>query len=66
MLKVIAELSDLMGRIGADDAVNLDGGGSTTLVTRGPGETVPTVRNHPSGVAERPVANAIGVFSGRP
>jgi len=61
----IAELSDMMGRIGADDAVNLDGGGSTTLVTRAPGETVSTVRNHPSGVAERPVANAIGVFAGR-
>ncbi len=62
----IAELSDLMGRAGADDAVNLDGGGSTTLVTRGPGETASTVRNHPSGVAERPVANAIGVFGDRP
>lgn len=59
----IAELADVMSRIGADDAVNLDGGGSTTLVTRAPGDPASTVRNHPSGVAERPVANAVGVFS---
>jgi Phosphodiester glycosidase len=59
----VAELADTMGEIGADDAVNLDGGGSTTLVTRAPGDPASTVRNHPSGVAERPVANAVGVFS---
>jgi hypothetical protein len=53
--------------MGADDAVNLDGGGSTTLVARDPGAAAVTVRNHPSGGAERPVANAIGVFAaGRP
>jgi hypothetical protein len=60
----IAELAAVMRRIGADDAVNLDGGGSTTLVARAPGATAATVRNHPSGGAERPVANAIGVFAG--
>ena len=53
-----------MAALGADDAVNLDGGGSTTLVTRAPGDPASTVRNNPSGVAERPVANAVGVFSG--
>nr|WP_232792606.1 phosphodiester glycosidase family protein [Actinacidiphila yeochonensis] len=59
----VAEVADLMRRAGADDAVNLDGGGSTTLVTRNPGAPASTVRNHPSGTAERPVANAIGVLS---
>ncbi|WP_202234126.1 phosphodiester glycosidase family protein [Actinacidiphila reveromycinica] len=59
----VAEVADVMRRAGADDAVNLDGGGSTTLVTRGPGQAAATVRNNPSGVAERPVANAVGVFS---
>ena len=59
----IAELAGTMAAIGADDAVNLDGGGSTTLVTRAPGDPASTVRNNPSGVAERPVANAVGVFS---
>jgi hypothetical protein len=59
----VAEVADVMRRAGADDAVNLDGGGSTTLVTRSPGQPASQVRNHPSGVAERPVANAVGVFS---
>jgi exopolysaccharide biosynthesis protein len=60
----VSELAGVMREIGADDAVNLDGGGSTTLVTRSPGDPASTVRNNPSGVAERPVANAVGVFSG--
>lgn len=60
----VAELATVMREIGADAAVNLDGGGSTTLVTRTPGAPASTVRNHPSGGAERPVANAIGVFAG--
>jgi exopolysaccharide biosynthesis protein len=29
------ELADIMVRLGARDAINLDGGGSTTLVHRG-------------------------------
>ncbi|WNI19641.1 phosphodiester glycosidase family protein [Streptomyces sp. ITFR-21] len=61
----VAELAGVMRRIGADDAVDLDGGGSTTLVTRAAGQPAVTVRNHPSGGAERPVANAIGVFADR-
>ncbi|MFD7662633.1 phosphodiester glycosidase family protein [Streptomyces sp. NPDC059788] len=59
----VRELADLMDRLGARDAVNLDGGGSSTLVTREPGSPGSTVRNHPSGGAERPVPNAIGVFA---
>nr|WP_030587687.1 phosphodiester glycosidase family protein [Streptomyces rimosus] len=59
----VRELADLMDRLGARDAINLDGGGSSTLVTREPGSPGSTVRNHPSGGAERPVPNAIGVFA---
>lgn len=58
----VRELADLMGQLGARDAMNLDGGGSSTLVTDDGGGVV-TVRNHPSGGAERPVPNAIGVFA---
>ncbi|MBO0656200.1 phosphodiester glycosidase family protein [Streptomyces triculaminicus] len=58
----VPELAWTMRAIGAVDAFNLDGGGSTTLVTRGRGGGRPIVRNHPSGGAERPVANGIGVF----
>lgn len=61
----VTELAGVLHEMGADDAVNLDGGGSTTLVARDPGATAVTVRNHPSGGAERPVANAIGVFASR-
>jgi hypothetical protein len=59
----ILELASLMSDIGASAAVNLDGGGSSTLVSRDPGASHVTVRNHPSGGAERAVPNAIGVFS---
>ncbi|MEU7040838.1 phosphodiester glycosidase family protein [Streptomyces varsoviensis] len=59
----VGELAAVMREVGADDAVNLDGGGSSTLVTRAAGDTRARVRNHPSGGAERPVPNGIGVFT---
>jgi hypothetical protein len=59
----VAELACVLRDMGADDAVDLDGGGSTTLVARAPGAEAATVRNHPSGGVERPVPNAIGVFT---
>ncbi|MFI9246391.1 phosphodiester glycosidase family protein [Streptomyces sp. NPDC053086] len=59
----VAEEADTMRSLGASDAFNLDGGGSTEMVTRDTGDTAVTVRNHPSGGAERPVPNGIGVFS---
>jgi exopolysaccharide biosynthesis protein len=52
-----------MRKLGSVDAFSLDGGGSTTLVARAPGASAVTVRNHPSGGAERPVPNGVGVFS---
>ncbi|GGL87105.1 hypothetical protein GCM10010129_33690 [Streptomyces fumigatiscleroticus] len=58
----VAEVADEMRELGSSDAFGLDGGGSTTLVARAPGGTAVTVRNHPSGGAERPVPNGIGVF----
>ncbi|WP_307825674.1 phosphodiester glycosidase family protein [Streptomyces sp. MBT33] len=59
----IAEVASEMRELGAVDAFSLDGGGSTTLVARAPGASTVTVRNHPSGDAERPVPNGIGVFT---
>jgi exopolysaccharide biosynthesis protein len=59
----VAELSALLGQVGADDAVNLDGGGSSTFALRAPGEPSVTVRNIPSDGSERAVANGIGVFA---
>ncbi|MGW3007753.1 phosphodiester glycosidase family protein [Streptomyces sp. NPDC001219] len=57
----VRELAEVMAQLGAREAMDLDGGGSSTLVT---GDAYgATVRNHPSGGAERPVPNALGVFS---
>ncbi|WP_055523866.1 phosphodiester glycosidase family protein [Streptomyces graminilatus] len=58
----VAEVAATMRKLGSVDAFSLDGGGSTTLVARAPGASVVSVRNHPTGGAERPVPNAIGVF----
>ncbi|MFJ2766941.1 phosphodiester glycosidase family protein [Streptomyces sp. NPDC087300] len=66
----IAEIADTLKGLGATDGFSLDGGGSSTLVSatstlvaRSPGADAVTVRNNPSGGAERPVPNGIGVFS---
>jgi hypothetical protein len=58
----IAELAQLLHDLGAAAGVNLDGGGSSTLVAREPGDDHVTVRNHPSGGAERPIPEGIGIF----
>jgi hypothetical protein len=59
----IAEVTAAMRRLGSLDAFSLDGGGSTTLVARQAGADTVSVLNHPSGGAERPVPNGIGVFT---
>lgn len=51
----LAEATNLMAALGAVDAVNLDGGGSTTFVTRG------AVRNQPSDGGERRVVSALAL-----
>ncbi|MFG2727290.1 phosphodiester glycosidase family protein [Streptomyces canus] len=58
----IAEVAETMGTLGSVDAFSLDGGGSTTMAARMPGTSSVAALNHPSGGAERPVPNGIGVF----
>ncbi|GAA4208893.1 phosphodiester glycosidase family protein [Actinocatenispora rupis] len=59
----LARLAILLSDLGAADGINLDGGGSTTCAVVLPGtDGVTVVNNHPAGVAERAVANGIGVF----
>jgi len=53
----LQELAELMIELGAVDAMNLDGGGSTTMVIRG------RVLNIPSDGTERSVSNAIVVIT---
>lgn len=62
----LTELADLMIALGATEALNLDGGGSTTFVVRPPGEERPVVANRPSDGHERSVANALFVVSTAP
>lgn len=59
----VKELALQLRSMGAVAGVNLDGGGSTTMVTRMPGQSTVTVDNLPSDGTERPVANGIGVFT---
>ena len=50
---------------GADDAVNLDGGGSSTLVYRASGAGAVTVVNNPSDRSARLVPNGLGIRAGQ-
>src|SRR5699024_7812754 len=52
--------------LGAYNAVNLDGGGSTTMAIKPLGETKSKVVNKPSEGSERSVVNGVGVFSNAP
>ncbi len=62
----IAELAELMLYYGGDNAIMLDGGGSSTMVINWPGEG-PKVMNSPIDHyipgRERPVANHLGIFA---
>jgi exopolysaccharide biosynthesis protein/3',5'-cyclic AMP phosphodiesterase CpdA len=59
------ELANMMVELGAYSALNLDGGGSTTIVAREPGGTTAQVVNRPSDGAERNVPNGLGLFAPR-
>jgi len=53
----LGEAASFMAGLGASDAVNLDGGGSTTFVTRG------STRNQPSEGGERRVVSALALVT---
>jgi hypothetical protein len=61
----LRELANLMRALGARDAINLDGGGSTTMVVKTPAARAITVVNKPSDpTGERAVGNALGIVRG--
>ena len=62
----LTELAKLMLELGAHNAINLDGGGSTTMATRKPGTDIIDIVNSPSDGMARRIANAVGVFSTAP
>ena len=56
----MVELADMMTALGAENAINLDGGGSSTMYSRN-GTGGMAIVNEPSDGNERQVANAFGV-----
>ena len=60
------ELANLMLEYGAYDAMNLDGGGSSTMVVKEPSDAAPEVVNTVSDGAARKVINAVGIFNNGP
>ncbi len=58
----LRELASLMLALGARDAINLDGGGSTAMVVKSPSTRELTVVNKPSdATGERAVGNALAI-----
>lgn len=61
----LAELSELLLELGVEDGLNLDGGGSSTLVVEG--ERGPRLLNAPIHtyipMRERPVGNHLGIYA---
>jgi len=62
----LPELAELMLSRGAVIALNLDGGGSTSLAVRRAGTDGPVLVNRPSDGSERAVTNSIQVISNAP
>lgn len=57
------EFGELFKSLGCYNAINLDGGGSTTLVKKTKAMDKAEVVNHPSGGSLRSVVSAVGIFS---
>ncbi len=55
------ELAELMRSLGAWNALNLDGGGSSSAVVRDPFSGEVVLANRPSGASQRPVPYVVGV-----
>jgi exopolysaccharide biosynthesis protein len=58
----LPEVASFVGGLGVSDAVDLDDGGSTTIVARLPGHAGVTVLNRPDDGSERRVADGIGLY----
>lgn len=60
------EMAQFMKSIGAYNAINMDGGGSTTMVARPMGKKNVEILNKPSDGSARNVSVGIGVFTSAP
>lgn len=61
----LTELAVMMKKLGAYNALNLDGGGSSTLLAREPGAAEPQLENSPSDGEEREVPNGLALTAPR-
>ncbi len=59
----LTELGHYMAERGAVNAINLDGGGSATLLAREAGEDDLDLENTPSDGSQRPVPNGLGLYA---
>ncbi|MEU8297837.1 phosphodiester glycosidase family protein [Micromonospora sp. NPDC048909] len=57
------EMGRMMVELGAHHALNLDGGGSSTLLAREPGAAAVQVENSPSDGSERAVPNGLALYA---
>ncbi|GAA1298949.1 hypothetical protein Psi02_70020 [Planotetraspora silvatica] len=57
------ETAKLLVRLGAREAFMLDGGGSSDIVARTPGDGGVSVVNTPSDGGERPIPSGVGLFT---
>jgi hypothetical protein len=62
----LAECASYLQSIGMRDAMNLDGGGSSTCYARRPGERQPELLNNPSDGFERGIGNAVLIVNNAP
>lgn len=62
----LTDLASHLISMGATSAINLDGGGSTTMVVREPGLVYPTIINRPSDGYERRVSAILQVVNTAP
>lgn len=60
---IAAQVAGYLVQLGAYSAVLLDGGGSTEMIARRPGDTATSVLNMPSDGVERPVSNGLFIYS---
>ncbi|NUT96345.1 MAG: multidrug transporter [Saccharothrix sp.] len=59
----LKDMASILKEMGAHNALNLDGGGSSTLLARTPGTAAVTVENTPSDGGERPVPNGLALYA---
>lgn len=59
----LTQWARMVASAGAYTALNIDGGGSSTLLARKPGEADLTLENSPSDGSERAVANGLALYA---